>query len=376
MRRGIRFELVAGVALTVALAASVAAVWHRAHPAIAIRAVPLATMGPLIEASVPIWPSPRGVEFDVGRPATLLLPFRGVPILELDLTTSAPMVLTYASKLDGRNLIINAAPWRRVELPGGGRSVTLELRATRGWSESARPALLFAGAGNVELTALRVGEAVLDRAAARDDGDRAFFWSGESPTISSVNLIAPPTWSQGGGLPFADRVAIASALAGLLVALLLRWRTGRWVPGPALATTALLVVGLPGAYGALRFLSAWRLTPIEDPEERIRSGYALSPQLGELAVLSRARLGPGDRVGVIGKPEDWSGPQTLCFNVAPRRCAIVREGEEPSRGISGVGRIPTAELDVLVALDVAASPPPGFVEVARVGPGTYIARRP
>ena len=73
--------------------------------------------------------------------------------------------------------------------------------------------------------------------------------------------------------------------------------------------------------------------------------------------------------------KDWFAPQTLCFYLAPRRCAVVKPGEPEYLGISGVERLRPDELDVIVAFRAADPLPEGFVPIARMSPHVLVARR-
>jgi hypothetical protein len=79
----------------------------------------------------------------------------------------------------------------------------------------------------------------------------------------------------------------------------------------------------------------------------------------------------------MGVPKGWFAPQTLCFNLAPRPCAIVPAGvREPEHaGISSVGRLRDDELDAIVAYRPGVPVPEGFTPVAALGQSLYVARR-
>ena len=102
----------------------------------------------------------------------------------------------------------------------------------------------------------------------------------------------------------------------------------------------------------------------------------MAPDVGALAALARATLRPGERVGAVGVPKGWFAPQTLCFNLAPRPCAILSSGvsEGAHAGISGVGRLRDDELDALV-LYRAGPVPDGFTPIAALGQSAVVARR-
>lgn len=337
-----------------------------------LQEVPLASLGGVI-SNAAIARTPRGLEFDVSDPVGLLLPLPRIRIIRVDLAADAPMLVSFLVDPRGPPAP-GLPPWRGRPLSTGATRLTVDLAEVPGWSGASLPALRFEGAGHVVLSRLRVGPRVPSEEAARDDVDRAALWSSDPPWHTSINHISPPLWSASKGTYLSEVVAVAAAALFAATLLGVRLSRGRWRSGPALAAAALLAVAAHGIHAAVRFFPAWNLSPKLDPEARIRDNYGFIAQLGPLAALARSIIGPGERVGVVAYASDWFGPQTLCFQLAPRRCVAVRPGEAEHRGISGIGTLRDDEIDVVVSYD-APELPPGFVPVAAVSPRAFVARR-
>jgi hypothetical protein len=254
--------------------------------------------------------------------------------------------------------------------------VRLDLRITEGWTPASVPVLGFTGAGKVVVHAMRVLPLERDSAAAAAAFDRARLWAPESIGHTTINFLTPSFWSASRGVWLTDVVAGAAAVAFVAALAFWRVRRRRLEVARALAVAALVSAGLWNVHLLVRFLPAFKLHPTPDVEERIRDNYEVAPDVGALAALARATLGPGERVGAVGVPKGWFAPQTICFNLAPRRCAILSAGvpESVHAGISGVGRLRDDELDALVMYR-AGPVPPGFVPVAALGTNAVVARR-
>jgi hypothetical protein len=253
-------------------------------------------------------------------------------------------------------------------------TLRLDLKAVAGWTPAARPMLMFDGVGRALVRAMRARPPSGDVEAARRGYDRARFWAPESVDPVLINHFTPVFWSESRGIWFADRVALAALVAFGGALAIGRARKGRWRAGKPLALAALLALALWNGHFLVRFLPMARLAPTPDPEVRIREHHYYLPAFGALAALARATLRPDERVGTIGPPQGWFAPQALCFNLAPRRCAILRPGEEVHRGIGDVGTLRADELDAIVS-HRGGPPPPGFEIVAAIAPHSYVARR-
>ncbi len=243
------------------------------------------------------------------------------------------------------------------------------------WTPWARPVLRFEGTGRVLLGRARIALVPEDPAEARALHDAEVFLAPETVDHATINVLVPPLWSVNRNVFLQEilgAVFLAVALAALL---LLRRRTGRWRPGTSVAIAAAAAVALQGAHLAVRMVPALHVTPDPDPEERIAKGYPFMAELGELARLGRATIGAGETVGALARQGDWFSGQTLCFNLAPRRCVVISPGRAVHRGISGVGEASLDELDVIVAHDADSPLPRGFVRAAAVSPRSFIARR-
>ena len=149
----------------------------------------------------------------------------------------------------------------------------------------------------------------------------------------------------------------------------------KWHPGVALAFAAFVAVAASNAYFLLRLLPAANLSLPETSDVRIRDNYYFAPEFGALAALARTSLRYDEVVGVIGAPDDWFAPQTMCLNLVPRPCVIVIPKETVYTGISGVGRQSLENLDAIVSYYAHDPLPPGFVPFAAVSHRAFIARR-
>ncbi len=335
-------------------------------------AVPLDQVAARLDPSARGTFTPQGLRFDVAGPSQAVLPFAAEQ-LELELEANGPILLIWSVQV-GSTPLPWGRPWRYQAAPDRPTTVKVDLKTVAGWTNAARPVLAFDGAGQVLVRAMRVLPPRADAEQARRDYDRARFWAPESVGPVLINAITPVFWSESRRTWFADVVALA-ALASFGLALgILRVRRGRSRPALALGAATLVALGLWNGHFLVRFLPMANLRPTPDPEARIRANYYYLPEFGALAALARATIGPDERVAAAGKAKSWFAPQTLCFDLAPRRCVILRPNEEVHAGISGVDRLRTSELDVIVSYR-GPELPPGFVPVAAVSPSSYIARR-
>jgi hypothetical protein len=314
----------------------------------------------------------RGLEIDVDGNAFLPLPFAAQE-LELDAEADGPVLLTWAAR-SGSRVRFHGPPWRYAAVPRALGTLRLDLRIADGWSASAQPVLFLKGGGKVVVHAMRARPVPSDPSEARAARDRALLWAPESIGHTTINFLTPSYWSASRGTWLADVVA-GAALALFAVVFSATWlRRRRPAPGLALAAAGLFAIAAWNAHFLVRFLPAAKLSFDPDPEARIRDNYYFDPEFGALAALARATLRPDERVGAMAAPRDWFAPQTLCFDLAPRRCAVVKPGEQEHAGISGVGRLRSEEIDAIVTFGGGALPD-GFVPVASVSPHALVARR-
>jgi hypothetical protein len=334
--------------------------------------VPLASLDARVESDGPISLTARGLELDVDDWRHLVLPFSAQE-LEIDVEADVPVLLTWASR-SGGPVLLYGPPWRYARLPQPGGALRLDLRQTVGWTTTAKPVLLLGGAGHVVVRALRARPVPTDPRAARRALDRALLWAPESVGHTTINTLTSSHWSASRGIWLTDVLAGSAAAIGVAVLAFHRLRRGRWRPGLALAAAALFALGGWNAHFLVRFLPIANLAVTPDPEARIRDNYYFAPEVGALAALARKTFRPDERVGVMGAEKDWFAPHTLCFNLAPRPCAIVNAGAEEHAGIQGLGPLRTEELDVIVSFR-GGPLPDGFVRVAQVSPRAFVARR-
>ncbi len=314
----------------------------------------------------------RGLEIEVSGNGWVVLPFTAEE-LELDLEANGPVLLTWAAR-SGSHLRFRGPPWRYAPVPRAPATLRLDLRIADGWTPSAQPVLLLTGGGTVVVHAMRARPIAPDPDDARAAYDRAVLWAPESVGHTTINLLTQSFWSASRGTWLADVIAGAALGAFLLVLGVAALRRRRLRPGRALAIAALVALVAWDAHFLARFLPMAKLSFTPDPEARIRDDFYFDPELGALAALARATLRPDERVGTAGAPNNWFGPQTLCFALAPRRCAILKPGEQEHAGISGVGRLRDDEIDAIVS--IGGGPlPEGFVPVAAASPRAVVGRR-
>ncbi len=332
--------------------------------------MPLDELATIVDATVPVARTARGLELDVAGRTFVDLRITGIATLEIDADVDGDLMLTWSM-----NTGLVLPPMRYQTLPRGPVRLHLDLLQTARWSPSSVPVLALEGSGRLAITALRVRMAPEDPAELSDALDRAAFWAPESIGHTTINVLTPALWSTTRQIALEDVLASTGALS-LCVLLAAGWvLRRRLLLGPALAVVALLCTGAAGAYFLLRFVPVARLAFEPDREARIARNYYFTPRVGALAALARAKLPESDRVAVIGARNDWFGPQTLCFNLAPRRCAFRTEAGAELAGISGVGRMRLEEADAIVLYRSTQPLPEGFVQVAALAPDAFVARR-
>jgi hypothetical protein len=365
-------------ASAVPCAALLAAALALAAPARAAELVPipLESLQGRLETQAQHALGPRGLELVVDGNQVVALPVRA-QLVELDVEATGPILLTWTSRTPGRQTRPFGPPWRHLTVPRTRATVSLDLRISDGWTPAAQPLLVLTGAGSVAIHGLRVLPPERDPVAADAAFDRAQLWAPEGIGHTTINFLTPSWWSATRRIPLSDVVAGVAA-AAFVAAVALSWlRRGR--PGLArgLAAGALVAAGLWNAHLLVRLVPAFHLRPTLDVEERIRDHYDFAPDVGALAALARATVRPGERVGALSVPKGWFAPQTLCFNLFPRRCVILSDGAPGPEhaGIMGVGTLREGEVDAVVGYRAPALPP-GFAPVAGLGPTAVIARRP
>jgi hypothetical protein len=342
--------------------------------------ISLESLSGRLDTRVPHTLGPRGLELVVDGNQAVFLPLQA-QLLELDVEATGPILLTWASQTPGRQPRPFGPPWRHLTIPRSRSTVSLDQRITDGWTPSAQPILVLTGAGSVIVHGLRVLPLERDPGAAAAAYDRALLWAPEGLGHTTINLLTPSYWSapsywNASALPLSDVVAGIAAVAFAAVVAISWRRRGR--PGVArgLAAGALVAAGLWNVHTLARFLPAFHLRPTFDVEERIRDHYDFAPDVGALAALARATIRPEEKVGATSVPKGWFAPQTLCFNLFPRRCVILSNGAAGPEhaGIMGVGTLRESELDAVIDYRAPALPP-AFAPVAGFGTTAVIARR-
>jgi hypothetical protein len=315
----------------------------------------------------------RGLELGTEESLLLVLPFEA-QVVELDVTASGIVQLTWAAKSPGFPYLPFGPPWRYVTLSPGRSTVSMDYRTAESWTTRAELQVGLTGPGSMIIHAMRALPLEPDPGRQRAAFDRARLWAPESIGHTTINFLTRSFWSASERVWLSDVVAVVAALAflaALTVPLLLRRRPR---PALALAIGGVVAIGLWDAHMLVRFLPAFELAPHLDPETRIRENYFVAPDVGAVAALARKTLGPAERVGVIGRQKDWFGPQAICFNLAPRPCVFMAPNEQVHHGIGGVGALRDDEIDAIVSLRGDWTPP-GFEREAAIGQLRYVARR-
>lgn len=363
MRAGAPLRRLAAVSLALVLPAAA-----RAAPGDV--ELSLAELAPRLESTAAVTLGPAGLELALTDQHVVVLPFAAEE-LELELEGDPRVLLSWLTQ-GPEPLGVIQPPWRYRVVPRARTTVRLDLRQTAGWEPGRRAVLLLDGSGRVVVHRMAARLPPGDRARALADGDRAALWAPESVDHRTVNVLTPSYWSASRGIWLADVVAGVAAAGGIAVALALRGRRGR--AGPALVAGAVVALAAWDAHLLVRLLPALGPPAALDAEARIRDGYPFAPELGALAAAARATLRADERVATVGAPGDWFPPEALCFNLAPRRCAMIRPGERVHPGIQRVGSLRDDEIDAIVAYR-GGPPPPGFDVVAQLSPRAWVARR-
>ena len=359
------------------LARVVLALWAAVGPASAsepaLRPVAVEALRAGVDPATPQRLEAGALTLWVDGTSSLVLPFRA-QVVELDVQTSGVVMLTFAARTAGVEYQPFGPPWRHLVLRDGVRTVRLDYRTAVSWTTSSELAIGLTGAGTVTVRGVRVLPIDPDAARQVEAFDRANLWAPESLGHTTINLLTPSLWRASSGRSLADVVALLAAVAFALALAGTRLRGGRARPALALAVAALVASGLWGAHLLVRFVPAFDLRPTPDPETRIRENYWVIPDVGTVAALARETLGPKERVGIVARDRDWFAPQTICFNLAPRPCVVMRPNEPVHHGIAGVGQLRDDEIDAIVFYRGEWTPA-GFERVAGVGPTRFVARR-
>ena len=346
-----------------------------AAPLPGMRDVPIRSIAGNVGATAPTRLTPEGLSFDVMEPVALFLPLPGAEVLELDYRVRGIVLLTWGSADGAFTPSTRAPPWHHEVLkPGVGR-MTLDFRTTRDWGPDAFPFLAFEGTGGVVLTGLRTLTPQGGREGSIRRRDEAIRFAPLRIGHTTINWIEPSHWSASRDLLLFEVLGVAFvllAVGGPLAWLALR---RRWIPAPFLAVAGVALALAGNAVFLVRAWPALALRPRTDAGERLRENLHFAPALGALTALARESIGPGERVGVQAKPNDWFAWETVCFHLAPRPCVRVVPTAIAHEGLPGVERLVTDQLDVVVYLDAGAPLLAGFTSVASVGPGAFVARR-
>jgi hypothetical protein len=360
----------AAIATSLALLAPCAAL---AGQAPALFPVPIEAMRGRVDPSAPHAFGPDGLELAVEGTTNLAFP-GAAQVVELDVTCSGVVLLTWASRTLGLEFMPFGPPWAHLTIPNGRTTLVLDYRLTRGWTVGSELLAGFTGAGKVTIHAIRALPPDRDLSAQAAAYDRALRWAPEFIGHTTINVLTPSLWSGWRGTRLPETIASVAALAFALALLVGYARRQRPRPALALAIAALVAAGLWDLHLLVRFLPAVDLRPTPDVETRIREHYQVAPDVGAVAALARRTLGPNERVGVVAREKDWFAPQTLCFNLAPRPCVIMHPGRSVHHGISGIGELRDGEIDAIVFFRGDWTPP-GFERVAGLGETRYVARR-
>jgi hypothetical protein len=341
--------------------------------------IPLPQLAASLQTSTPGTLSARGLDFNIGpEGAILVLPLPGREMVELSVVTDSIFTMTYAAltrrgeRLHGS---IFGPPWRYVTLSPGAATLRLDLFRTAQWSPESLPVLKFDGAGRVTISHVRAVAAPGSTEAASEARDRDVFWAPESIGQTTINYLTPRMWSVSANVYLDEILAGVFFAVAAVVLVASRLFRGRFAPAAALAAAALVATLASDASFLAGFLSVANTSLTLDADARIRAGYPFAPELGALSALARHTARSDERVGVMVRPTDWFLAQTLCFNLAPRRCVRMEPGQAEYAGISGVTHLRDDEIDVIVSFTGDATLPAGFVPVARLTPRALIARR-
>jgi hypothetical protein len=318
---------------------------------------------------------PGGTTVRVDSPKAVVFPLTGIEEMEIEYRASGHLHLTYATA-DGPEAAGGwQIPWRYLPLRAGTGTLRLDFRTTQGWLPTRAPFLRIAGTGEFVVTRVRARHSGRNQQESMESLDRAWRWAPVSVGHYSINLLDLSYWEATRGTLLFERLGwvFLALVAGGSAAVALFRR--RWWPGPAVALAAVVTMGLGNVVFLARLVPALDLHPPPGVEERIRDNYRFDAEIGPLAALARATLLPGDRVAVMAPPDAWFQWETLCFNLAPRRCVFLHPGAEEHTGLQGIDRLALRDVDAIVTFHPGAPLPPGFAPVAILNPNALVARR-
>jgi hypothetical protein len=331
---------------------------------------------PALKGVARVGPVPGGVIVDVDKSATLVIPFPGATQLTFDIAADGIFLLTWFTTNQQLRARVFGPPWRYLSLaPGQPRTLDLNLLATQDWFPAALPGIRLQGTGNVRITRVRWRSLVGSAVEAAKIHEASLRFAPDAVGQTTINGLLRPAWSQA-GLTFVPEVL---GFAGVLL-IAIGWAAARirrkgWSASSAAAVAIVAVAMTYDLYALMRLVPAMHLRVELDPERRIRDNYYFSPEIGALASLARAQLGRSDKVGVQGDVMDWFGPQTLCFNLAPRPCVVLEANRLAGVGISSVRRLGVEALDAVLMYNAPDKLVNGFTPSAQVNRNVYLARR-
>ncbi len=352
-----------------------AAMLLAAAPLPGMREVPIRSIAGQIGATAPIHPAPEGIAFDVNEWIALVLPLQRAEVLEVAYRVQGVVLLSWVSGDGNSTPPPHLPPWHHEVLRPGAGSVTLDFRTTPRWNPERVPVLFFEGTGSVVLTGLRVRDAPQGRDDWIASRDQALRLAPIRIGHTTINFIEPPTWKESGNLLLFEVLGVAFlllAVGGALAWLALR---RRWAPAPFLAVAGVAVALAGNAVFLVRAWPGLALRPQPDAGARLRENFHLDPAAGALAALARTAIRPGERVGVQVGANDWFPWEAICFHLAPNPCVRLLPGALVHEGLSGVDRLATDQLDVVVYFEARVPLLPGFAPVVTLGPGALVARR-
>ena len=331
---------------------------------------------PALKGVARVGPVPGGVIVDVDKSATLVFPFPGATQLVFDIEADGIFLLTWFTTDQQLKARVFGPPWRYLPLaPGQSRTLDLGFLATQDWFPAALPGIRLQGTGNVRITRVRRRSFVGGAVDAAQIHEASLRFAPDAVGQTTINGLLRPAWGQAGPTFVPEVLGFAGALLFVMVWVAARIRRKGWSAKSAAAVAIVATVIAYDLYALVRLVPAMHLRVELDPERRIRDNYYFSPEIGALASLARAQLGRSDKVGVQGDVTDWFGPQTLCFNLAPRPCVVLEANRLAGVGISSVRRLGVEALDAVLMYNAPDKLMTGFTPIAQVNRNVYLARR-
>ena len=331
---------------------------------------------PSLKGVARVGPAPGGLVVDVDKLAIVVFPFPGATQVAFDVEADGIFLLSWFMADQQTKGRVFGPPWRYLTLrPGERRSVDLNLLAMLDWSPSASPGILLQATGTVRITGLHWRAFVGTAHEAAKVHEASLRFAPEAIGNTTINTLVRPVWSLAGPTFAPEILGFASFFVFVTVLLVIRIRRAGWAAGQAATVAIFVTVVAYDLYALGRLTPALHLRLEPDPELRIRDNYYFAPEIGALSFLARTHLGLAEKVGVQGDPADWFGPQTLCFNLAPRPCVILEPTRSGGTGISGVRHLGVNDLDAVVVYNAPDALIAGFTPAAQVNHNAYVARR-